>query len=118
MPEQKATVSDPNAAFFSHGVAVSRIDASPALAFERVETRSNSHCSSGEVFPATPSAKPGAILSGWPLPTCMTDEWGHLLDALEKVRAFARSELTEDVARAVEDLIHEVQLEIHRRLGT
>jgi hypothetical protein len=59
-----------------------------------------------------------AILSGWPLASGLTDEWGHLLDALEKVRAFARGELTEDEARAVEDLIHEVQLEIPRRLGT
>jgi hypothetical protein len=29
-----------------------------------------------------------AILSGWPLSSGPTDDWGNLLDALEKVRAF------------------------------
>ena len=50
-----------------------------------------------------------AVLSGWPLSGGLTDNWADLLDALEKVRAFARNELTEDEARAVEDLIHDVQ---------
>jgi hypothetical protein len=50
-----------------------------------------------------------AILSGWPLTSGLTDDWGNLLDALEKVRAFARDELTENEARVVEDLIHDVQ---------
>jgi hypothetical protein len=49
------------------------------------------------------------ILSGWPLSSGLTDDWGNLLDALEKVRAFARDELTENEARVVEDLIHDVQ---------
>jgi len=57
-----------------------------------------------------------AILSGWPLSSGLTDDWGHLLDALEKVRAFARDGLTEQEARAVEHLIHEVQQVVNRRL--
>ncbi len=56
-----------------------------------------------------------AILSGWPLTSGLTDDWGNLLDALEKVRAFARDELTENEARVVDDLIHEVQRVVHRR---
>ncbi len=59
-----------------------------------------------------------AILSGWPLTSGLTDDWGNLLDALEKVRAFARDELTENEARAVEDLIHEVQRVVTQRLGS
>jgi hypothetical protein len=55
-----------------------------------------------------------AILSGWPLSNGLTDDWGNLLDALEKVRALARDELTDLEARAVEDLIHDVQRVIHR----
>lgn len=55
-----------------------------------------------------------AILSGWPLSSGLTDDWGNLLDALEKVRAFARDELTETEAGAVEDLIHEVQQVLNR----
>jgi hypothetical protein len=55
-----------------------------------------------------------AILSGWPLSSGLTDDWGNLLDALEKVRAFARVELTEGEAGAVEDLIHGVQQVLNR----
>ncbi len=55
-----------------------------------------------------------AILSVWPLTSGLTDDWGNLLDALEKVRAFARDELTENEARVVEDLIHDVQQVVHR----
>ncbi len=55
-----------------------------------------------------------AILLGWPLSSGLTDDWGNLLDALEKVRAFARDELTEVETRAVEDLIHDVQRVVHR----
>jgi hypothetical protein len=57
-----------------------------------------------------------AILSGWPLSGGLTDDWGNLLDALEKVRALARNELTENEARVVEDLIHQVQQVVNRRL--
>lgn len=56
-----------------------------------------------------------AILSGWPLTSGLTDDWGDLLSALEKVRAFAREELTDDEARAIEDLIHDVQKVVYRR---
>lgn len=55
-----------------------------------------------------------AILSGWPLSSGLTDDWGNLLDALEKIRAFAREELTESEARAVEDLIHDLQQLLNR----
>ena len=55
-----------------------------------------------------------AILAGWPLSSGLTDDWGNLLDALEKVRAFARDELTKNEARAVEDLIHDVQQVLNR----
>jgi hypothetical protein len=47
----------------------------------------------------------------------LTDEWGALLDALEKVRAFAGSELTQAEGALVEDLIHEIGLVLHARLG-
>jgi hypothetical protein len=57
-----------------------------------------------------------AILSGWPLSSGLTDDWANLLDALEKVRAFAREELTEDEARVVEDLIHDVQQVVNQPL--
>lgn len=57
-----------------------------------------------------------AILSGWPLSSGLTDDWGNLLEALEKVRALAREELTESEAQSVESLIHEVAEAIHRRL--
>jgi hypothetical protein len=53
------------------------------------------------------------ILGGWPLQSGLTDDWGNLLAALERVRAFAGEELTEDEAETVEDLIHEVQQVIH-----
>jgi hypothetical protein len=49
-----------------------------------------------------------AILGGWPLSAGLTDQWGNLLDALEKVRAFSGSELTEDERTQVDRLIHEV----------
>jgi hypothetical protein len=49
-----------------------------------------------------------AVLNGWPLSAGLTDEWATLLDALEKVRAFAGSELTDDDRKQVDSLIHEV----------
>ncbi|MGO8999660.1 MAG: hypothetical protein ACLQVI_40565 [Polyangiaceae bacterium] len=38
----------------------------------------------------------------------MTDEWGALLDALEKVRAFAKSELTEDERTRLDAVISDI----------
>lgn len=54
------------------------------------------------------------ILKAWPLHSGMTDEWGELLNALERVRAFAKSDLAADEARRVEDAIHETQLITNR----
>jgi hypothetical protein len=55
------------------------------------------------------------ILSAWPLTSGLTDDWGSFLAALERVRAFARDDLSEDERVAVEDLIHDVQQVIDRR---
>lgn len=46
-----------------------------------------------------------AILQGWPVSSGLTDDWGALLDALEKVRAFASAELTDGERAVLEDLI-------------
>jgi hypothetical protein len=56
-----------------------------------------------------------AILQGWPLVGGLTDDWGNLLDALEKVRALAGGELTEPERARVEDAIHDVGRVVHRR---
>ena len=56
-----------------------------------------------------------AILSGWPLTSGLTDDCGDLLTALERVRAFARDDLSEQEMRTVEKAIHEVQMVIERR---
>jgi hypothetical protein len=48
------------------------------------------------------------ILRGWPLSSGLTDDWAQLLDALEKVRAFARAQLTEEELARLEDVIHDV----------
>lgn len=45
----------------------------------------------------------------------LTDDWGNLLAGLERVRAFARDDLTENERVAVEDLIARVQRVIDRR---
>ena len=58
-----------------------------------------------------------AILSGWPLTNGLTDDWGDLLTALERARAFARDDLSEQEMRTVEKVIHEVQAVIGRRAG-
>ena len=54
------------------------------------------------------------ILAGWPLTSGLTDDWGNLLEALERVRAFARGDLTEEEALTLEDLIHEIGDLVHR----
>jgi hypothetical protein len=56
-----------------------------------------------------------AILQAWPLTSGLTDDWGNLRTALERVRALARADLTEEERRMVDDLIHEVQTVIDRR---
>jgi hypothetical protein len=55
------------------------------------------------------------ILRGWPLSSPLTDAWGDLLDALEKVRAFAKDALTEDERARVEDAIHDVGRIVYRQ---
>jgi hypothetical protein len=55
------------------------------------------------------------ILAGWPLTSGLTDDWGNLLAALERVRAFARDDLREDERVAIDDLIHDVQKVVDRR---
>jgi len=37
-----------------------------------------------------------AILPAYPMPSQLTDSWGELILALQKVRAFARNETTAD----------------------
>jgi len=49
-----------------------------------------------------------AVLQSWPLSSGLTDEWAQLLDALEKVRAFARAELTDAELLQLDALIHDV----------
>jgi hypothetical protein len=55
------------------------------------------------------------ILQGWPLNAGLTDDWGALLDALEKVRGFATSELTEDERVRIDSLISDVGEVLGRR---
>jgi hypothetical protein len=55
-----------------------------------------------------------AILRGYPLSSPFTDGWGDLLIALQDVRAFARSELTEAEQLAVDDCIRAVERVLQR----
>jgi hypothetical protein len=55
------------------------------------------------------------VLQGWPLTSGLTDEWGALLDALEKVRAFAQPELTEDERARLDSLVSDVGNVVYRR---
>jgi hypothetical protein len=55
------------------------------------------------------------ILAGWPLVSGLTDDWGRLLKALERVRAFGRDDLTDEEAVSLDDVIHDVQRVIDRR---
>lgn len=45
------------------------------------------------------------ILSGYPIPSPLTDSWAALLDALQNVRAFAGEEITEEEKLKVNELI-------------
>jgi hypothetical protein len=55
------------------------------------------------------------ILAGWPIVGGLTDDWGHLSTALERVRAFARADVTEEEMEKVEELIRGVQRIVDRR---
>lgn len=57
-----------------------------------------------------------AILPGYPLSSPLTDGWGDLLIALKNVRAFARSELTDDECSALEEYTRAVEQVVHRTL--
>ncbi len=54
------------------------------------------------------------ILRGYPLSSPFTDGWGDLLIALQDVRAFARSELTDEERAAVDECIRAVDRVVHR----
>lgn len=56
-------------------------------------------------------------LAPWPLSSGLTDEWGALLDALEKVRSFRRQELVGGEPAMVDDLIRDVARIVRHRLG-
>jgi hypothetical protein len=56
-----------------------------------------------------------AILRGYPLTSALSDGWGDLLTALQDVRAFARSELTDAERTTVDDCIRLVETALHRR---
>lgn len=55
------------------------------------------------------------ILSGYPLVSGLTDEYGQLLDALKSVRALARNEITDEEADTVEELIKIVHKIVFRK---
>ena len=55
------------------------------------------------------------MLRGWPLTSGLTDGWAAFLDALKKVRAFARDELTPSESEAVDDLIRVAERAVYRR---
>jgi hypothetical protein len=56
-----------------------------------------------------------AILPGYPLSSPFTDGWGALLTALQDVRAFAHSELTDAERAALDECIRTVDRVVHRR---
>lgn len=55
------------------------------------------------------------ILSGYPLVSGLTDEYGQLLDALKSVRALARTEITDKEAETVDELIKIVHKILYRK---
>jgi hypothetical protein len=57
------------------------------------------------------------ILQGWPMVSGLTDDWGNLYEALERVRALAKPELTKEEAIRVENAIHVVGEVLLRRIG-
>ena len=58
------------------------------------------------------------VLKGYPLTSPMTDGWAELLTALQDVRAFARTELTEQERIMVDDCIRAVDRVVYRQEGS
>ena len=58
------------------------------------------------------------VLKGYPLTSPMTDGWAELLTALQNVRAFARTELTEQERIMVDDCIRAVDRVVYRQEGS
>lgn len=54
------------------------------------------------------------ILHAWPTNSGMTDDLAELYAAMERVRAFAKSELTDDELFRLERAIHEIGLLVSR----
>jgi hypothetical protein len=55
------------------------------------------------------------LLRGYPLTSPSTDGWAELLTALQDVRSFAGSELTDAEGTTVGDCIRLVETALHRR---
>ena len=55
------------------------------------------------------------ILNGYPIASPLTDGWGELRLSLEKVRAFARHEVTEDEIARINRLIGELNMMLDNR---
>jgi hypothetical protein len=58
------------------------------------------------------------VLKGYPLTSPMTDGWAELLTALQDVRAFARTELTEQERVMVDDCIRAIDRVVYRQEGS
>ena len=56
-------------------------------------------------------------LRGYPLSSPLTDGWGDLLLALQDVRAFARTELTDSEQATLDECIRTVERVVYRPLG-
>jgi hypothetical protein len=56
----------------------------------------------------------GWILRGYPLTSPLGDGWGDLLVALQNVRAFAQTELTDADRAVVDECISAVDSAVHR----
>ena len=55
-----------------------------------------------------------AILRGYPMSSPFTDGWSDLLTALQDVRAFAASELTDAERTSLDECIRVVEQALHR----
>ena len=54
------------------------------------------------------------ILSAWPSPLALTDDWGQLREALRTLLAVARSELTPEDVDDVEEAIVAIDVAMNR----
>jgi hypothetical protein len=54
------------------------------------------------------------ILQAYPMPSPLTDSWDELAIALEDVRAFARSELTDSELQSVNEAIRVIRRAMNR----